>query len=196
MTGGMDDELAERKFIQIKEILERFKGRKEYTDNDKRWTEKVTDVRNWFLFSASEKMRETGEEYEHYSDSDGKSGGQKEKLAYTILAASLVYNYGLNQEGAYNSKFRLVVIDEAFLKSSDDSADYGLKLFKQLNFQLLVVTPLLKLATIEPYISRIGLVQSSEITHRSTLKNIPIEVYRETLAEKEEEAYGNKNYEK
>ena len=32
---------------------------------------------------------------EHFTDSGGKSGGQKEKLAYTILAAALAFQFGL-----------------------------------------------------------------------------------------------------
>ena len=44
---------------------------------------------SWFAFSASERWRSDDSEHEHYSDSGGKSGGQKEKLAYTMLAASL-----------------------------------------------------------------------------------------------------------
>lgn len=187
MASGIDEnEMAESKFMQIKEIIERFKGRPEYSDADKKWTEKVTDVRNWFVFSASERLRENDVEYEHYSDSDGKSGGQKEKLAYTILAASLVYNYRLNKTDNNGSSFRLVVIDEAFLKSSDDSAKYGLKLFEKLKFQLIVVTPLLKISTIEPFISHVGFVTQSDITHRSTLKNIPMEIYKQKRKEWEE----------
>ena len=50
-------------------------------------------MRNWFIFTASERYREDDSEYEHYADSAGKSGGQKEKLAYTILAASLAYQF-------------------------------------------------------------------------------------------------------
>ena len=191
MTSEIDDELASRKFIQIKQIIERFKGRAECVGADRRWTEKVTDVRNWFIFSASERWRSDDEEYEHYSDSDGKSGGQKEKLAYTILAASLVYNYRLNQHGNNGSSFRLVVIDEAFLKSSDDSAKFGLKLFEQMNFQLLVVTPLLKISTIEPFISHVGFVAHSDITHKSTLKNISMEVYKQKRKEWEADEFDN-----
>ena len=63
--------------------------------SDRAWTRRVTDVRQWFVFAASERWRETEEEHESYSDSSGKSGGQKEKLAYTILAASLAYQFKL-----------------------------------------------------------------------------------------------------
>ncbi|MCI6099051.1 MAG: hypothetical protein MR698_00200 [Selenomonas sp.] len=146
------------------------------TDEDARWRREVVDVRNWFDFAASECWRETGEEYEHYTDSGGKSGGQKEKLAYTILAASIVYNFGL--EGSRfegEQSFRFVVIDEAFLKSSDASAQFGLELFRKLDLQLLVVTPLLKIATIEPYVERVGFVWQDDAQHRSYLRNIRIE---------------------
>lgn len=146
------------------------------TDEDARWRREVVDVRNWFDFAASECWRGSGEEYEHYTDSGGKSGGQKEKLAYTILAASIVYNFGL--EGSRfegEQSFRFVVIDEAFLKSSDASAQFGLELFQKLDLQLLVVTPLLKIATIEPYVERVGFVWQDDAQHRSFLRNIRIE---------------------
>ena len=178
LTGSDDSQYAEAKFLQVKEIIERFKGRPGETESDIRWTNKVVDVRNWFLFAASERWRETDEEYEHYKDSSGKSGGQKEKLAYTILAASLVYHFGLNRSAGKEQSFRFVVIDEAFLKSSDESARFGLELFKKLDLQLLIVTPLLKIPTIEPYISHVGFVHHDDVTHQSMLRNISIEEYR------------------
>ena len=95
---------------------------------------------------------ETHEEWEHYSDSDGKSGGQKEKLAYTILAASLAYQFGLEWGAVKSKDFRFAVIDEAFGRGSDDSTRYALDLFAKLGLQLLVVTPLQKVHVIEPYV--------------------------------------------
>lgn len=95
LTGSEDAQYSEAKFLQVKAIIDRFRGREGLSDLDRRWTAKVTDVRNWFLFAASERWREDNSEHEHYSDSGGKSGGQKEKLAYTILAASLAYQFGL-----------------------------------------------------------------------------------------------------
>ena len=86
-------------------------------------------MRNWFIFAACERWREDDSEHEHYSDSGGKSGGQKEKLAYTILAASLAYQFGLEWGAVRSRSFRFVVIDEAFGRGSDESAQYGLQLF-------------------------------------------------------------------
>ena len=119
LTGSEDDQYSERKFAQVKAIIERFQGREGYTDIDKRWTRKVTDVRNWFVFSASERWREDDTEYEHYTDTGGKSGGQKEKLAYTVLAASLAYQFGLDSNTRRSRSFRFVAIDEAFGRGSD-----------------------------------------------------------------------------
>ncbi len=137
VTSSDDGQYSEAKFLQVKAIIDRFRGREGLVDQDRRWSNKVTDVRNWFLFAASERWREDNSEHEHYSDSGGKSGGQKEKLAYTILAASLAYQFGLEWGAVRSRSFRFVVIDEAFGRGSDESAQYGLKLFQQLNLQLL-----------------------------------------------------------
>ena len=95
LAGTDDAGYSEAKFVQVKRIIERFRGREGSGELDKRWTAKVTDVSQWFTFSASERWREDDREFEHYADSGGKSGGQKEKLAYTVLAASLAYQFGL-----------------------------------------------------------------------------------------------------
>jgi uncharacterized protein YPO0396 len=177
VTGSDDAQYSEAKFLQVKAIIDRFRGREGLSEQDRRWTAKVTDVRNWFLFAASERWREDNSEHEHYSDSGGKSGGQKEKLAYTILAASLAYQFGLEWGAVRSRSFRFVVIDEAFGRGSDESAQYGLKLFRQLNLQLLIVTPLQKIHIIEPYVASVGFVHN-EGGRASKLRNLSIEEYR------------------
>jgi uncharacterized protein YPO0396 len=177
VTGSDDAQYSEAKFLQVKAIIDRFRGRDGLSEQDRRWTAKVTDVRNWFLFAASERWREDNTEHEHYSDSGGKSGGQKEKLAYTILAASLAYQFGLEWGAVRSRSFRFVVIDEAFGRGSDESAQYGLKLFRQLNLQLLIVTPLQKIHIIEPFVSSVGFVHN-EGGRASKLRNLSIEEYR------------------
>ncbi len=173
-----DDHYSEQRFLDVKRLIERFRGREGYADSDKAWTRRVTDVRNWFVFSASERDVETDVEWEHYSDSDGKSGGQKEKLAYTILAASLAYQFGLEWGVEKSRDFRFAVIDEAFGRGSDVSTRYALSLFKKLDLQLLIVTPLQKVHVIEPYVSAIGFVDNPTGT-ASRLQTMTIEEYRE-----------------
>ncbi|MGH9207297.1 MAG: SbcC/MukB-like Walker B domain-containing protein, partial [Acidimicrobiales bacterium] len=171
------DQYSEQRFLDVKRIIERFRGRDGYAESDKNWTRRVTDVRNWFVFSASERDVETDLEWEHYSDSDGKSGGQKEKLAYTILAASLAYQFGLEWGAEQSRDFRFAVIDEAFGRGSDVSTRYALDLFATLGLQLLIVTPLQKVHVIEPYVKAIGFVDNPTGTF-SRLQTMTIEEYR------------------
>jgi uncharacterized protein YPO0396 len=181
LTGSVDAQYSEAKFFQVKQIIDRFRGRDGTTELDKKWTQRVTDVRNWFVFAASERYRSDDKEHEHYSDSGGKSGGQKEKLAYTILAASLAYQFGLEWETTRSRSFHFVVIDEAFGRGSDDSARYGLELFNKLNLQLLIVTPLQKIHIIEPYVASVGFVHN-EHGKASKIRNLSISEYRSEKA--------------
>ncbi|MCL5285392.1 MAG: ATP-dependent exonuclease SbcCD, C subunit-like protein [Nitrospirae bacterium] len=189
LTGSEDETYSEAKFLQVRRIIERFRGREGFSEQDRRWTEKVADVRNWYVFSASERWREDDTEYEHYTDSGGKSGGQKEKLAYTVLAASLAYQFGLEWGSPRTRSFRFVVIDEAFGRGSDESARYGLELFKRLNLQLLVVTPLQKIHIIEPFVSSVAFVHNPE-GRESRIRNLTIEEYRTEKESREASSAG------
>ena len=134
-------------------------------------------MRNWFVFSASERYRADETEHEHYSDSGGKSGGQKEKLAYTVMAASLAYQFGLDPQAEGSRAFHFVMIDEAFGRGSDESADFALRLFQSLGLQLLIATPLQKIHVIEPYVAAVGFVHNED-GKRSMLRNLSIEEYK------------------
>ncbi|MGP4014646.1 ATP-binding protein [Saccharopolyspora sp. 5N708] len=177
--GGDDsDQYSELKFLQVKAIVERFRGREGQTEADRTWTRRVTDVRNWFTFSASERWRADDTEHENYTDSGGKSGGQKEKLAYTILAASLAYQFKLDWGAQRSKTFRFVVIDEAFGRGSDESTRFALDLFRQLGLQLLIVTPLQKIHIIEPYVAAVGFVDNHN-GDSSRLQTLTIEEYQQ-----------------
>jgi uncharacterized protein YPO0396 len=170
-----DDQYSEIKFLQVKRLIERFRGREGQTEADQKWTRLVTDVRNWYTFTASERYREDDTEYETYADSGGKSGGQKEKLAYTILGASFVYQFKL--DSGRPRTFRFVVIDEAFGRGSDESTRFALELFARLGIQLLIVTPLQKIHVIEPYVSAVGFVDNPTSRY-SRLRTLTIEEYQ------------------
>jgi uncharacterized protein YPO0396 len=177
--GGDDsNQYSEQKFLQVKSLIERFRGREGQTEPDRQWTRRVTDVRNWFTFSASERWRADDTEHENYTDSGGKSGGQKEKLAYTILAASLAYQFKLDWGVSKSKTFRFVVIDEAFGRGSDESTRFALGLFRRLGLQLLIVTPLQKIHVIEPYVAAVGFVDN-KTGDSSRLQTLTIEEYQQ-----------------
>src|SRR6202042_3547460 len=177
VSGEDSEQYSEQKFLQVSRIIERFRGREGMTEADRRWTRFVSDVRNWFTFAASERYREDDTEYEHYADSGGKSGGQKEKLAYTILAASLAYQFKLEWGAAKSRTFRFAVSEEAFGRGSDESTRFALELFGRLGLQLLIVTPLQKIHVIEPYVSAVGFVDNPQ-GNNSRLQTLTIEEYQ------------------
>ena len=53
-------------------------------------------------------------------------------------------------------------IDEAFGRGSDESTRYGLELFRKLNLQLLIVTPLQKLHIIEGHVNSFHFVSNKD----------------------------------
>ncbi|MFH0726219.1 MAG: SbcC/MukB-like Walker B domain-containing protein [Pseudomonadota bacterium] len=187
LTGKEDEAYTEHKFVQVKAIIDRFNGRQGQSELDKRWTQKVTDVRNWLVFSVSERWREDNREKEFYSDTAGKSGGQKEKLAYTILASALAYQFGLKWGETKSRSLRFVMIDEAFGRGSDESTRYALELFSKLNLQLLIVTPLQKINIIEDYVKAVHYIHN-EGGKNSMVRNLTIEQYREEKAAFQETA--------
>jgi len=172
----------ESSFQQTKKLIDRFK-------DDLRWTNKVTDVRQWIDFSASERYRADDSERHYYSDSSGKSGGQKAKLAYTILASAISYQYGLSPQQKNHDKFSFVVVDEAFSRSDENNARYAMRLFKELGLQLLVVTPLTGIHIVEPYVSACHFVQNNSDGNQSIVRTLSIEDHIQARKAREQTAH-------
>lgn len=170
----------EQSFKKIKKIIEQL------SDNES-WRRKVTDVRNWLEFAAIERYRDGNEQRQYYVDSQSLSGGEKAKLAYTILASAIAYQFGIRNRNSDRKSFRFAVVDEAFSKVDPENAVYAMELFKQLNLQLMVITPLDKINLAEPYIHAVHFVQNKE-KKNSQVFDLPMEVYaKKKLAFREED---------
>jgi len=139
-------ETDEVRFQKIEGLIDRLR-------DEPRWREKVTDVRRWFDFGARETVRATGEERGYYSDSMGQSGGEKAKLAFTILVAAVVYQFDIDPEASISDRFHFVVVDEMFSKIDDRYAEYAMRLFQKFGLQLLIVAPFdAKAKVTEPFV--------------------------------------------
>jgi uncharacterized protein YPO0396 len=139
-------EADEARFVRIEKLINRLR-------EEVRWREKVTDVRRWFDFAARELDTVSGAERGYYEDSTGQSGGEKAKLAFTILVAAIAYQYGIDPDRAMSDCFHFVVVDEMFSKVDDQYSEYALKLFRKFGLQLLIVAPLdAKALVTEPYV--------------------------------------------
>lgn len=138
---------AQVRFDRLRAIAERLGSDK---SEDIRWRGRVLDVRQHVQFDAHEIVDATKQVEQVYSGSDGKSGGQKQKLAATCMAAAL--RYQLANPGATIPQFATVVVDEAFDRSDPDFTEAALNVFRELGFQIIVATPGKMVQTIEPYV--------------------------------------------
>lgn len=128
-------EADEARFERIRDLIMRLR-------EEDRWRNKVTDVRRWFDFVAREIDNHSGEERGYYEDSTGQSGGEKAKLAFTILVAAVAYQYCIDPQREDSDRFHFVVVDEMFSKVDDQYSEYALRLFERFGLQLLIVAPL------------------------------------------------------
>jgi uncharacterized protein YPO0396 len=169
-----EEELANQRFFEAtKNLLEALK-------NDDQFCRKVLDVRRWFVFAVEEYDATTDKQVRYYQDSAGISGGQKAKLAYTILAAAIAHQFDVFDISNISRSFRFVIVDEAFSKSDDENSRYAMDLFKKMDLQLMVVTPKDKVNLVEPYISSVQITLCNDGSH-SFVHSLTKEKLREQL---------------
>lgn len=116
----------------------------------KRWREQVLDVRLHVEFIGEEIDAQSGRQLEVYRSGAGKSGGQRQKLATTCLAAALRYQLG-DEDGGI-PQYAAVVLDEAFDKADNEFTAMAMRIFENFGFQMIVATPLKSVMTLEPFI--------------------------------------------
>jgi uncharacterized protein YPO0396 len=161
-------------FERIREVIEELK-KPEYA-------KLVADSRNWLDFGIRECRREDGSEVDYFDSSQGKSGGQKAKLAFTILAASLCAQYGLAGQTDSVEGFRLVVIDEIFARTDEANSRRALDLFRSMGFQLLLAAPWeAKVRIAETYVDTYHLAVNPE-HNASTIRRASREAYAAAAA--------------
>lgn len=178
-AGYDSDEAEEMAFRRIKQFIDFVKE----NDRNRKY---ILDLRNWHSFAASELKYEDDSEYNYHSDSNSLSGGEKAKLTYTILASAIAYQFGINDSTTRSLRF--VIVDEVFSKSDSVNAQYAMQLFKQLDLQVMIVTPLDKLNIAEEYISSVHQVQ--KIGDSSRVLSLTMERFKELKSQLESDANG------
>lgn len=178
VNGSFDgsSEANEQRYLRIEKLIVRLR-------DEETWRRKVTDVRNWFDFAAVETDDLTGAERGYYEDSCGQSGGEKAKLAFTILVAAIAYQYDLQPGPLGQSRFHFVVVDEMFSRIDDRYSRYALDLFAKFNLQLLIVAPLdAKARVTEPYVGCYLHVTKDSETNRSEVFSMTAREFQENMA--------------
>jgi uncharacterized protein YPO0396 len=141
-----DRERAEERFLVLRNLVERLGSQ----DTElRRWREAVLDVRLHVEFIGRE-VDAQGVQVEIYRSGAGKSGGQRQKLATTCLAAALRYQLGGQDSGL--PLYAPVILDEAFDKADSEFTTLAMNIFTNFGFQMIVATPLKSVMTLEPFI--------------------------------------------
>lgn len=177
VEGSFEDsaEANEARFVRIKNLVVQLRD-----ESNRRWRDKVIDVRRWFDFVATVIDRQSLKTISVYQDSSGQSGGEKAKLAFTILVAAIAYQYDLDPDHPVSDRFHFVVVDEMFSKVDDQHAEYALELFKQFGLQLLIVAPLdAKARVTQPYVGTYMHVVKKE--NRSAIYEMSAREFDETV---------------
>ena len=184
------DNLLMESFPDLRDIIsdgeekrvEIYKGIRTFLDRyrkDDALRAKVLDARRKYVFSAKE-VNGDGTTKLYYQDTGALSGGEKAKLTYTILAASIAYQFNLDDsDNMKKGPFRFVILDEAFSKSDARNSEYALQLFKELDLQLMVITPRNGINIVEGYVSSLHLLEKNEDGRTSRVSGMTIEEYRE-----------------
>lgn len=174
---GLNADAAAREsaFRRISDLIHRVREKPD-------WAAKVTDTRTWLTFAVEELRREDNGQENYYSDTGGKSGGQKAKLAFTILASAIAYQYGIAKDAANPDSFRFVVVDEMFARSDEANSKYALQLFAKFKLQLLIVCPFdARARVVEPFVSSYHL-SLNPTTQASSVRTITAEEIHDRLA--------------
>ncbi|MBI3861036.1 MAG: AAA family ATPase [Planctomycetia bacterium] len=184
VDGYFEDsaEANEARFVRIRDLVVRLRD-----EENRRWRDKVIDVRRWLNFTAAVIDRQTLKPVSVYEDSTGQSGGEKAKLAFTILVAAIAYQYDLDPDRPSSDRFHFVVVDEMFSKVDDQHAEYALDLFQQFGLQLLIVAPLdAKARVTQPYVGCYLHVTKKD--NRSAIYEMNAQEFEESLIDTDDSA--------
>ncbi|MCJ8499800.1 ATP-binding protein [Desulfatitalea alkaliphila] len=181
-----DRETAERRFAALRRLVDRLADQ---DPQQRRWRDEVLDVRLHVEFIARE-LDGQGNEVEVYRSGAGKSGGQRQKLATTCLAAALRYQLGGREQSL--PACAPVVLDEAFDKADNEFTALAMNIFTRFGFQMIVATPLKSVMTLEPFIGGACFVDINERQRSGVLLieyddqrqrlNLPEQVRDDTIA--------------
>lgn len=108
----------------------------------------VFDLRRWFTADIEEyKVDEDGVETQVSvkTGRDGSSGGQRERMTMLLLGAGIAQAFGCHDRARQSVAPHLIVLDEAFMRSSEETAAAAIEILSVMGLQVLAATPFSKL---------------------------------------------------
>jgi uncharacterized protein YPO0396 len=119
---------------------------------------KVMNLANWKDVYVVEQMHNNEgelEDYRTFSGKDGASGGQRERLAMLMLGAAQSYGMGGADPSRTATGLQTIILDEAFLRSSSETAHASTDILSAMGLQVIAATPAEKLGAFRDQVSQI-----------------------------------------
>ncbi len=129
----------EARFLNLKNIIEILDKATAVTTANNLESLRLLDSRYQLTFYAEEIDNASHEVIDVLASSTGKSGGEKESFAGTIVAASLAYV--LTPDGYDKPIYSTVFLDEAFSNTAESVSRRVLKVFRELHIHINLITP-------------------------------------------------------
>lgn len=188
VLGMFSSDDHEKRYRAISAVIDTLQKALESTTQD---AKRLLDPRLRVQFTAQELDKTSRAVKDVLDSSSGKSGGEKEAFAGSVVAASLAYV--LTPDGCNNPAYSTVFLDEAFSNTSDAVSIRVLKIFKELKLHVNLITPFKNIDVARDYASSLIIISRNMDTHSSSISELTWEEYDEQLdasREKELQALG------
>lgn len=147
-------------------------------------SQRLLDARFQLSFVAEEVIEVTGEINDVLDSSSGKSGGEKESFAGTIVAASLAYV--LTPDGCDKPIYATVFLDEAFSNTAESVSRRVLRVFNELKIHVNLITPFKNLNLAREFASSLLIAERDKTTHESRLSQVSWEQLNKIVVERKQ----------
>ena len=150
---------------------------------------RLLDPRYRMSFYAEERDAKTNEVRDVLKSSSGKSGGEKESFAGTIVAASLAYV--LTPEGQDRPVYSTVFLDEAFSNTAETVSRRVLHVFKKLHIHVNLITPYKNINLAREAARSLLIAEKSEKEYESQICEVTWEEIDRRLAQRHKQRAHN-----
>ncbi len=170
----------EARFQQLKSVIEILDKASNPATANTLESQRLLDPRFQLSFFAEELDSQNGDVRDVLHSSSGKSGGEKESFAGTIVAASLAYV--LTPDGCDHPVYSTVFLDEAFSNTAEAVSRRVLRVFKELKIHVNLITPYKNLNLARESARSLLIAERNSSTHESHLCEVTWEEIDRQLA--------------
>lgn len=180
VLAAVTSEDHEKRFHQLVEVVQILDKASAPATASSQESQRLLDPRFQLNFLAEDIQTATGDVLDVLDSSSGKSGGEKEAFAGTIVAASLAYV--LTPDGADFPVYCTVFLDEAFSNTAEAVSRRVLRVFRELHLHVNLVTPFKNLNLARESARSLLIIERNQERHESLLSQVTWEEIDRQLA--------------